>query len=43
MTGLSALGGMGTATDFEKALLVGRYANPGDASDLARIETSFHE
>jgi hypothetical protein len=43
MTGLSALGGMGTATDFVKALLVGRYANPGDASDLARIETSFHE
>lgn len=43
MTGLSALGGMGTATDFVKALLVGRYADPGDAGDLARIETSFHE
>jgi hypothetical protein len=34
---------MGTATDFVKALLVGRYADPGDASDLTRIETSFHE
>lgn len=43
MTGLSALGGMGAATDFVKALLVGRYADPGDASDLTRIETSFHE
>jgi hypothetical protein len=44
MTGLSSLdGGMGAATDFVKALLVGRYANPGDANDLARIETSFHE
>jgi hypothetical protein len=45
MTGLSALsvGGMGTATDFVKALLVGRYADPGDANDLMRIETSFHE
>ena len=43
MTGLSALGGMGAATDFVKALLVGRYADPDDASDLARIETSFHE
>jgi hypothetical protein len=43
MTKLSALGGMGTATDFVKALLVGRYADPGDASDLTRIETSFHE
>ena len=45
MTGLSALsvGGMGTATDFVKALLVGRYADPGDADDLMRIETSFHE
>jgi hypothetical protein len=44
MTGLSALdGGMGAATDFVKALLVGRYADPGDADDLARIETSFHE
>jgi hypothetical protein len=44
MTGLSALdGGMGAATDFVKALLVGRYANTGNADDLARIETSFHE
>ena len=43
MTGLSALGGMGAATDFVKALLVGRYADPDDASDLMRIETSFHE
>src|SRR5215471_2736136 len=43
MTGLSALGGMGAATDFVKALLIGRYADPGDASDLVRIETSFHE
>jgi len=43
MTGLSALGGMGAATDFVKALLVGRYADPGDADDLSRIETSFHE
>lgn len=43
MTGLSALGGMGAATDFVKALLVGRYADPGDGSDLTRIETSFHE
>jgi hypothetical protein len=43
MTGLSALGGMGTATDFVKALLIGRYADPRDADDLARIETSFHE
>ena len=45
ITGLSALelGGMGAATDFVKALLVGRYANPADASDLTRIETSFHE
>jgi len=43
MTGLSALGGMGTATNFVQALLVGRYANPSSADDLARIETSFHE
>jgi hypothetical protein len=43
MTGLSALGGMGAATDFVKALLIGRYADPDDASDLTRIETSFHE
>lgn len=44
MTGLSSLdGGMGAATDFVKALLVGRYADPSDADDLARIETSFHE
>jgi hypothetical protein len=43
MTGLSALGGMGAATDFVKALLIGRYADPRDASDLTRIETSFHE
>jgi hypothetical protein len=34
---------MGAATDFVKALLVGRYADPDDASDLTRIETSFHE
>ena len=34
---------MGAATDFVKALLVGRYADPGDADDLMRIETSFHE
>ena len=43
MTGLSALGGMGAATDFVKALLVGRYADPRDADGLARIESSFHE
>jgi hypothetical protein len=43
MTGLSALGGMGTAADFVKSLLVGRYADPGNADDLARIEVSFHE
>lgn len=43
MTGLSALGGMGVATDFVKALLVGRYANPSSADELTRIETSFHE
>jgi hypothetical protein len=43
MTGLSALGGMGAATDYVKALLVGRYADPSDADDLTRIEISFHE
>ena len=43
MTGLSALGGMGAATDFVKALLVGRYADPASADDLTRIEASFHE
>jgi Protein of unknown function DUF262/Restriction Enzyme Adenine Methylase Associated/Protein of unknown function (DUF1524) len=43
MTGLSALGGMGAAGDFVKALLVGRYADPNDTNDLTRIETSFHE
>jgi hypothetical protein len=44
MTGLSALdGGMGAATDFVKAMLIGRYADPGNPDDLARIETSFHE
>ena len=44
MTGLSSLdGGMGAATDFVKALLIGRYANPISADDVARIETSFHE
>lgn len=43
MTGLSALGGTGAAADFVKALLVGRYADPADATDLTRIEISFHE
>jgi len=43
MTALSALGGTGAASDFLKALLIGRYADPGDDRDLARIETSFHE
>jgi uncharacterized protein with ParB-like and HNH nuclease domain len=34
LTALSALGGTGAASDFVKALLIGRYADPSDAGDL---------
>lgn len=44
ITGLSSLDrGLGAATDFVKALLIGQYADLGNDDDLKAIDGSFHE